>query len=335
MPPRPAPVVSPNRPALARMLEIHGVLNQGRRRRVNCATLGKDLRVSGKTVSRDIHYMRDTLRLPIAYDPQEKTFGYTVPDVRFPVGHDLSQDERIALAVARQALAVFRGVNFAEHLARAHDKLFGWSLSAHGLAVEGELGAYLSVRTPGAGVVDPRTFRAVMLALIDRRELRADYQAKGRPAATPRRLAPLHLACVDNRWVLVARDLEKEETRTYVLARLGSPRVTRDPITRPAGFDAAAHLGTSFGVWTGPGETVVRLRLSPEAAHHVLERHWHDTQRVVRRPGGVVEVGFRLSDLHDVTRWVLGFGGEVEVLEPVELRAAVAAEGRRMAERNA
>ena len=33
----------------------------------------------------------------------------------------------------------------------------------------------------------------------------------------------------------------------------------------------------------------------------------------------------------EITRWILGYGGEVEVLEPESLRAAVAAQGRRMA----
>jgi predicted DNA-binding transcriptional regulator YafY len=55
------------------------------------------------------------------------------------------------------------------------------------------------------------------------------------------------------------------------------------------------------------------------------------------RPGTseAVEVNFKLSDLNDVTRCILGFGGDVEVLGPPELRAAVAEEGRRMTARNA
>jgi predicted DNA-binding transcriptional regulator YafY len=43
-----------------------------------------------------------------------------------------------------------------------------------------------------------------------------------------------------------------------------------------------------------------------------------------------VDVSFKLSDLHDVTRWVLGCGGDCRVLEPAELRDAVAAEARAM-----
>ncbi len=66
---------SPNRPALARMLEIHQVLCQGARpgQRLNCATLAARLGFSAKTVHRDLTYMRDPLGLPVDYDAQEKS----------------------------------------------------------------------------------------------------------------------------------------------------------------------------------------------------------------------------------------------------------------------
>ena len=74
---------------------------------------------------------------------------------------------------------------------------------------------------------------------------------------------------------------------------------------------------------------------SAEGAHHIIERRWHDTQRETNLPGGAVEVTFALSDLKDITRWILGFGSDCEVLEPAELRATIAAEGTKMTQRNA
>ena len=201
--------------------------------------------------------------------------------------------------------------------------------------MEQSLDRFISVRTPGASRVDAIVFRAVRRALLDRRELCIEYQAKGRPAFTPRRLHPLHLACVANRWVLVARDCDKNALRTYILARCRKPLVTQTTFKRPADFDPATHLGTSFGVLTGRGTIIVKLRISAAGAHHVLERHWHPTQRETNLPGGAVEVTFALSDLNDITRWILGFGSDCEVLEPAELRATIAAEGTKMAQRNA
>jgi len=326
----------PSKVALARLLQIHDQLNLAAKGRlkVNCSTLAADLNLTPKTIQRDLDYLRDRLGLPLEYDFGERSFSYTRENVKFPVGYDLTVDERIALVVARQSLDVFEGVNFGEELRSAFEKITGGMLSETGGAAEPSLDAFISVRTPGAGRVDDKTFRAVRLALLDQLELRIEYQAKGRPAFTPRRLQPYHLACIANRWVLVARDAEKGAVRTYILARCRNPVVTKTQFVRPADFDPVAYLGTSLGVWTGSGTTIVKLRISAAGAHHVLERKWHDTQRETRLPEGAVEVTFALSDLNDVTRWILGFGADCEVLEPKELRTQIAEEGRRMAQLN-
>jgi predicted DNA-binding transcriptional regulator YafY len=216
-------------------------------------------------------------------------------------------------------------------LASAHDKLYGGILSEQHLTLEGTLADYISVRTPGAGMADPKVFKGVLGALLKHCELHVHYQAKGQSRPTPRRLAPYHLACVASRWVLVARDLEKDEVRTYILARMADPSWSVEkPITRPAGFNPTFYFGTSFGAWTGRGKTIVKLRINAEGAHHVTERFWHDSQKVVSLPSGEVEVSFKLSDLNDVTRWILSFGASCRVLEPEGLRNAVMDEARRI-----
>jgi proteasome accessory factor B len=327
----------PTKVALARLLKIHDQLNEAARgpRRVNCSTLAADLDTTAKTIQRDISYLRDQLKLPIEYDFADRSYSYRDADTPFPLGHNLSPDERIALVVARQSLDVFEGVNFGAELRSAFDKITGGLLGESGDFMEQSLDRFISVRTPGASRVDAKVFRAVRLAVLGQRELRLDYQAKGRPAFTPRRLHPLHLACIANRWMLVAHDADKGEPRTYILARCRNPVVTQRPFKRPTDFDPASHLGTSFGVLTGSGTIIVRLWISAEGAHHVLERNWHTTQRETNLPGGAVEVTFALSDLNDITRWILGFGSDVEVIEPAELRAIIAAEGTKMAQRNA
>ena len=337
MPPSKSPDPKPSKVALARLLQVHDQLNLAAKGRlkVNCSTLAADLDCTPKTIQRDLDYLRDRLKLPVEYDYGERSFSYATENVKFPVGHDLTVDERIALVVARQSLEVFEGVNFGEELRSAFQKITGGMLAESGQAVEQSLDRFISVRTPGAGRVDGKVFRAVRLALLGGFELRIEYQAKGRPVFTPRRLQPYHLACIANRWVLVARDADKDAVRTYILARCRNPVVTKTKFERPADFDPVAHLGTSFGVWTGTGTTLVQLRIGAEGAHHVLERKWHDTQRETRLPGGAVEVTFALSDLHDITRWILAFGADCEVLAPAELRATIAAEGRSMALRNA
>jgi proteasome accessory factor B len=297
---------------------------------------------SSKTIQRDLSYMQDRLGLPIEYDDATKGYHYTRMVPYFPVGPDLSADERLALVVARQSLQVFKGVDLGGELNSAFEKITGGLVDEYPDIMGKSLDPYLSVRTPGAGIIsDVKVFRAVRLALLRSTELKIEYQkvweggsrAKVR-AYSPRRLHPYHLACVANRWILVALDAEKNQIRTYVLARCRNPVVTQTEFQRPKDFKPEAYIGSSFGDWTGTGKRLVKLRISAAGSHHVLERHWHDTQQVTPLPGGVVEVTFMLSDFNDLTRWILGFGSDCEVVEPPELRDAIAEEGRKMADVN-
>jgi predicted DNA-binding transcriptional regulator YafY len=57
----------------------------------------------------------------------------------------------------------------------------------------------------------------------------------------------------------------------------------------------------------------------------VRERVWHESQGMVDRRDGALELSLRLGALGEVERWVLGWGAAVEVLAPAELRRSVAA----------
>jgi proteasome accessory factor B len=340
------PAQNPSRNQLERLLRIHDFLNAAwrdelpmrgaERMRTNCSQLALELEVSRKTIQRDLDYMKDHLRLDIEYDPSEKQFAYRYEQPRFPLGHDLTYDERVALIVARQSLEIFSGVGFGNEIRHALDKLTGGMLGECGPLLHDKLERYISVRVPGAGRIDePKVFHCVYKAVLNQLELRIEYQARGRSSYTQRRLHPYHLACVENRWILVARDVEKDCMRTFVLARFRNPLVTKKDFKRPDNFDPESYLGTSFGSWTGTGNILVELMIGPEAAHHVREREWHKTQRIEPQPRGFVKATFSLSDLHDVTRWILSFGSEVVVLQPKELREAVSEEARKMATANA
>ena len=92
---------------------------------------------------------------------------------------------------------------------------------------------------------------------------------------------------------------------------------------RPAGFSLAKILEGSFAVFEGGRAVRVRLRFTGVAARLVGERVWHSSQQLVRdKTGLVLEMKVGLSP--DLRQWILGWGGEVEVLEPADLRRELA-----------
>ena len=75
----------------------------------------------------------------------------------------------------------------------------------------------------------------------------------------------------------------------------------------------------------------VRLRFSPAAARWVRDAHFHDSQRLAELPDGELMFEVTVQGTREITRWILGYGADVEVLDPPEVRRTVTTAARRMA----
>ena len=63
------------------------------------------------------------------------------------------------------------------------------------------------------------------------------------------------------------------------------------------------------------------------------EAVWHRSQRLTERGDGGVDLAVTVAGIVEIQSWILSWGGAAEVLEPPELREAIATSVRRAAER--
>lgn len=105
---------------------------------------------------------------------------------------------------------------------------------------------------------------------------------------------------------------------------MGSVKVSKRTFIRPREFSIKDHLGGAFGVFAGTGDHRIRLRFEGWAVKIVRERFWHESQKLIERRDGTLEMELRLSGLEEVQRWILSFGDRVEVMQPASLRRTIA-----------
>ncbi|GAB4252307.1 MAG: transcriptional regulator [Candidatus Methylacidiphilales bacterium] len=311
-----------SRPPLVRMLRIHEALKAGEW--PNCRSMAQVLEVSDKTIQRDLEFMRDQLGLPIEYDPQKFGYHYTEEVVAFPT-IQVGEGELLALVVAQRALAQYRGTVWADRLQAACQKLAS-SMQGKVLFNLDEWTERVSFRTVGTPEVDLEIFEAAGRALAESRELVFGYRKLKGAEEEIRRLEPHHLTCVDGQWYLIGHDPDRGSNRTFALTRMRSAKLTERKFVRPK--DPSLPQG-GFGIFSGDRLQEVVLRFEGLAALLVAERTWHPTQQLKTLPDGRVEVGFKLGDLTEIQRWILGWSGEVEVIRPKELRDNVVRELQR------
>ena len=89
----------------------------------------------------------------------------------------------------------------------------------------------------------------------------------------------------------------------------------------------------AFGLIGGP-PTTVKIFFTDKVARYVTRRLWHATQAFSDVPGGM-EMTMTMRGTVELASWLLSFGEQAEVLEPVSLRDQVAGELARAAARYA
>lgn len=179
---------------------------------------------------------------------------------------------------------------------------------------------------PNAG--SSRTFEVVAQAWLQGRVLRCEYRSLSRPEPTRMELIIyfIELGARNREGYAIGINRLKGGDTPYVyrLSRMSGATLLQDPCEIPGDFHPLKFLSNAWGVMTGPS-TRVELHFTPEVKARVAETHFTpDAQLQVLR-SGYTRVVFTVGGWLELVHWLLGWGGEVEVIEPAELRAAVAA----------
>jgi predicted DNA-binding transcriptional regulator YafY len=160
---------------------------------------------------------------------------------------------------------------------------------------------------------------AVFDALWRDRQVRFTYES-ALAESRERLVDPLGLVARGRTWYLVAsRD---GELRTYRVSRMRDARVEEQPSRRPAEFDLAAHWEKSATEFRAHlPRYYATFLVAPPVMRWARYRGWRLEEET--KEGDRVRIRLRFDAEEEGLQFALGFGADVEVIEPVELRAKV------------
>jgi CRISPR-associated endonuclease/helicase Cas3 len=121
--------------------------------------------------------------------------------------------------------------------------------------------------------------------------------------------------------------------RTFKIERIQRIELTDRSYTIPEDFNPRDLLADAWGIWYTEAEPVeVVLKFHPRVAHRVQETRWHRLEQLDPQPDGSLIWRANVAEPQEMLPWVRGWGADVEVLEPSELRERMMGEARRLAE---
>ncbi len=268
-----------------------------------------------RTIQRDLSALQSDLDVPLTQkgDRYGIMEGYVLPPVSF------SLYEAMALfLISRLILRQTDESN--PHIQTALTKLSS--------VLPGELSERLkkNSRDLDGKAANPHyihIYEQVAVAWATRRRMRILYQSLRSTEAKEWLLDPYLVEMTGvgySAYVIgMARREELEQLTTFKLDRIREAELLEHSFGVPEGLDLEGLLSSSWGVWWGE-ETEVKLRFSPDVARRVKESIWHPTQVIEDLQDGGCLLTVRVGNTLEMTPWIRGWGPDVEVLAPQELR---------------
>jgi len=176
---------------------------------------------------------------------------------------------------------------------------------------------YIRNLDPGQGSHDEQgRWYDLSEAVAKQRSIFMQYYVASRDELTKRKVDPLGLVYYSDSWNLIAYDHLRDDIRNFRLDRIRKMRMMMDTFERPADFDLEEYLKEKG---SNPRNERIVLRFHPRSYRWAKRSIPAEIEEETQSDDGV-QVTFYFENLDYVARWLLRYGTDVEVVEPMSLR---------------
>ncbi len=275
----------------------------------NCQTLQHFFNVSDRTILRDIDFMKKSFSAPLRYSKSKNGYYYNkdfnLEDI------SLTEGDLISLLLGRIVLENYKDTPYFPLIEGAFKKLSSIlgdkiDLSSATFSMELKLADKIDI--------DKRYFarlRTIASAIDEKKMLsivHIDHSSNKKSVRMS--VKPLQLTFIFGEWFLVALN-EKNEESKYAINKIADCRILK------TGFEIEQR--NTQTVTSQPSVKVV-VRFAKELAEVVNEKVSGQSSEITKDDKGRALLSFVSTDIEGTYRWLLSFGAQAEILEPLEMR---------------
>ncbi len=288
----------------------------------NAQRLAEMCEVSRRTIYRDLATLEQA-GVPIRYDEQRR--GYFLglsPQVS--ATSQLSEQEMLALVIMSRSVGGWQSFHLDETARAGVEKLLYCS-EDRTRATLMALGELTGSRLPSIADWERRreVYENLLDSLAKRRVAQVHYFEPDdvRPVLTT--CCPYRLLYAQQMWNVIGHSQSHNDVRLFRIPWIRRVELLDQTYEIPKDFSLPHFLGLAWGVERGSTRHLVRLVFSRRIAPAIAEVSWHPTQQLQELEDGQLTLSVIIDGLDEILGWILSFGDQVEVLEPVELRRRV------------
>ncbi len=311
-----------------RLLRLITLLQSGRR--YTPAELARELEVSRRTIFRDLNIL-EMAKIPYFFDPEQSSYRINSHFFLPPINLDLA--EALSILVLARRLRGSSKVPLLSQASRAAMKIEGVLPSYvrnHVGSVLEHMAVHLGPPAAGDAQQSEEVFEDLVSAIAKKNICRMTYRSFTEEDRIELRLHPYRLMFFQRGWYVIGHSEMHREVRTFKLNRIENLSVSTARFENGEDFDPDEHFGLAWSMIPEGKEYDIHLHFSSKVAGNVAEVIWHPTQQINQNEDGSIEFTCRVDGLGEISWWILGYGDQVEVREPRQLRDRIQQTAQRM-----
>ena len=278
--------------------------------------------IGERTIDADIHAMRFDDRLgyhaPIKIDRANKTYYYDEPD--FSIDNiPLNEEEMESLVFASKLLEQFKGIEIFRKFSGSVQKLVD-AVNVYRLNDDDTIRDFIEFErvdeAKGTDYLEP-----LIDALKNKKVLKIEYRTFTSKKNTIHTIHPYLLKEYRNRWYLIGYDDRYSGIRTYGLDRFVSLEIDDSVAFIDKGFDSKKYYENVIGISVMNQEPVeIEIAFTEFQAQFVITQPLHKSQQLVSQSKDRYVFKYFLVPNFEFMAQILGWGEEVEILQPKSIR---------------
>lgn len=282
--------------------------------------------VSRKTIERDIDYITANF---FVYEEEKnhRTYyyanKYSVENINFTIM------ELISLHFTREMLKAYSHIDAGATALGLIDRIISSTPQVNRAYVDTLSDAFKvnnSVNYHEKNI-NPEYLNTIRDAISSKEIIYVEYYSFNSNEVTEREFDPYFIEVQEGCYHLIGYCHLRNEIRDLRVSRIKNLKKMNKKFIRPENF-YEKYKQTRFDKLSGNNKTILKLRFKEEAARFVKEYEVDKADVIENCENGEIIFKRETAMTPEIIKWILGFGSQVEVIEPSELKGKIVEEAK-------
>lgn len=286
------------------------------RRNLNAAMIAAECGVTERTIYRDVISISEA-NVPIYYDR-----GYKYASDNFLPPLNFNIDEYLTLISILESSPLYKSGLETKKIRSIKAKIEA-CLSQNVRKEKSYTSnpTSIHIKSTETGKIKNRFYATIEQGIRESKIIRLRYNSI-KSGISDREIEPYFMIFIERAFYFVGYCYLRREMRTFRVDRVLKVSLT-DKLFKPRkDVDPKAYFKDSWGVYGGVPVNV-RVLMTGKAARIVQMGKHHPSEEIINIDDNKIEYRVTVSGTEEICRWLLGFGGDITVIEPDSLKKEV------------